>query len=214
MKSMYILVLLLGISCSCSKNNNQSSSAVNKIGYVFTVSEQKAVEEVKKDIKSLLLPSVSRTDNKLAMSPFQKMSDLDEFELSFLPYYAFDLEKFYSDPSPEMLRNSIESNPLFKWILARKDGIIDFKILIENKNSKWIFKRYAENWEKAVHWLKDSLSGVTEYKLFLCDRLEFFEFKKAGKYYYYTSLGKPFSEEQLCEYFVDMMNQKLENKEL
>lgn len=96
--------------------------------------------------------------------------------------------------------------------MAREGDYIKFKILVEKKNDSWRFMRHADEWGRILTWLGDTLKETSSYKLFLFGHREFFEIEKSGTFSYYTSLGQPFSEDQLCEYFVEMMNQKLENE--
>lgn len=208
MKNMYVFVVCLFI-VGCSIDNTSSDSP-KMIGFVLTNQEQKAVEDVRNEIKSLIGDDAARSND--VPSAFLDISNLNKFRLSFLPYYNFDIDEFYMNPSPEKMRQCIKLDPSLKWILARKDDSIKFKILVEKKNDSWRFMRHADEWGKILTWLNDTLKNASGYKLFLWGAREFFEIEKAGKYYYYTSLGKSFSEDKLCEYFVEMMNQKLENE--
>lgn len=66
--------------------------------------------------------------------------------------------------------------------------------------------RHADRWGEILNWLNDTLTGASKYKLFVFGHREFFEIEKAGSYSYYSVMGKPFSEDKLCEYFTEMMN--------
>lgn len=207
MKNICIFIIcLFFVSCSIEKSSNSQKT----IGYVLTNQEQKAVKDVRNEIKSFIGDNATRSDDVPAA--FLDISNLNNFRLSFLPYYDFDIDKFYADPSPENMRRCIKLIPSLKWILAREGDYIKFKILVEKKNDSWRFMRHADEWGRILTWLGDTLKETSSYKLFLFEHREFFEIEKSGTFSYYTSLGQPFSEDKLCEYFVEMMNQKLENE--
>lgn len=138
MKNICIFIIcLFFVSCSIEKSSNSQKT----IGYVLTKQEQKAVKDVRNEIKSFIGDNATRSDDVPAA--FLDISNLNNFRLSFLPYYDFDIDKFYADPSPENMRRCIKLIPSLKWILAREGDYIKFKILVEKKNDSWRFMRHA-----------------------------------------------------------------------
>ena len=103
MKNNLVLLLILFLVVSCTnKTTDSGGSLFSGITRALTSEELSVIESIKKEFKEQVNRESSRSFTPLGLMR-KNLSELDNFKLSTLPFYNFDVEKFYANPSPERL---------------------------------------------------------------------------------------------------------------
>ena len=122
----------------------------------------------------------------------KNLSELDNFKLSTLPFYNFDVEKFYANPSPERLMECMIPSDKVNVFAGERDGNLKFCFSIRKENDKWTFDEYIENWGNIISWLPDSLKKADspQCKIFIHGSREYLTYKRNGNNLYFRITGE------------------------
>lgn len=211
-KYVFILSIFFISSCSDSKQ-----SLVEKYSFEEISSDLgDNYSDIVKDLKAKhAIGLESKSEAGISSNPVRNfMSKIDEYKLSSLSYYKFDIGKFHEDPSIENLQKCMF--PMDKMnIIAERDGEIEWRAVISKREGAWAFERLTPQYGKIVSWLCDSLynAGTQECKIFLQGSTrEFVTYEKGGESLYFKITGDPISAGRLCEYFISEYNRALKNQ--
>ena len=212
MKNNLVLLLILFLVVSCTnKTTDSGGSLFSGITRALTSEELSVIESIKKEFKEQVNRESSRSFTPLGLMR-KNLSELDNFKLSTLPFYNFDVEKFYANPSPERLMECMIPSDKVN-VFAERDGNLKFCFSIRKEKDKWTFDEYIENWGNIISWLPDSLKKADspQCKIFIHGSREYLTYKRNGNNLYFRITGEYIPTETLCEQFVDEYNQWLKN---
>lgn len=210
----YILILSIFLIFSCA---DSKQSLVEKYSFEEISDDLGDIySDIVKDLKVRHAVGIeSKSEDRISSNPIRNfMSKIDEYKLSSLSYYKFDIGKFYEDPSIENLQKCMF--PMDKMnIIAERDGEIEWRAVIYKREGTWAFERLTPQYGKIVSWLCDSLynAGTQKCKIFLQGSTrEFVTYEKGGESLYFKITGDPIPAGRLCEYFVAEYKRGLENQ--
>ena len=181
MKNNLVLLLILFLVVSCTnKTTDAGGSLFSGITRALTSEELSVIESIKKEFKEQVNRESSRSFTPLGLMR-KNLSELDNFKLSTLPFYNFDVEKFYANPSPERLMECMIPSDKVN-VFAERDGNLKFCFSIRKENDKWTFDEYIENWGNIISWLPDSLKKADspQCKIFIHGSREYLTYKRNG----------------------------------
>lgn len=210
----YVLICLTLFLFSCGEPK-QTAIERYSVQEISTELGDKYTDIVK-DLKALYAPeNITRVSNETPISPTKKfIGEIEKYKLSTLAYYKFDNTRFYEDPSEDNLEKCMI--PMEKLnIIAERDGIIEWRLVVEKKDGLWMMERATYQYGKAISWLCDSLynAGTKNCKIFLLGSTrEFVTYEKNGEPVYFRITGEPISTGHLCEYFVEQYKAGQDNK--
>lgn len=215
MKSYLVFVLIILLQACANRNVVKMSCTFKDIGTDIVESEQARLAVLQERYMAWVNGETRSDMGYTPPEPLLNLSRLNEYTLTTIPLYKFDIKKFYADPSPKKLQESIVSSRE-NYILAMDDsGHVKFLFKVKEENNIPVLDFYVDNENDVISWIPDSLSKAKtkDLKIFRCGSREFVTYMKGGKPVYHKITGELFPVEQLCEFFVNGYNCWLEDFE-
>lgn len=211
MKTVLFLIMISFVACKDSKVNERSDIQP-KIGSLMNKEAKIAFEA----LKNKYAATKARGEYTFPdIMPFTLIREIDSLDVEVMPYYNFDGEKFYNDPSPENIVKALSKPDDHVYFAVKRNGEIMYSLMAVKRNGEWVFGEMGEDWGKVISWIPSRLAevGATSYKIFRPCGLEYVVYEKAGKPIFCRITGEEVqSAEKLCETFVNMMNQAKEDR--
>ena len=197
------ICVLLIVACVASKVKEKSGTRLI-VGNFMDEKAKAAFDGLKKKYASF--------PNRL---PYSLIRSIDTLDLEVMPYYEFDYEKFYLDPSPETLLKCLEEPDDKVYFSIKKNGEITYSLIAVKRNGEWQLGEFGEGWGKVIAWLPAKLAeaGTTSYKIFRPCGLEYVVYMRNGEPVFCRITGEEASVESMCESFVNMIRQGKEDME-
>lgn len=215
MKNLILLVLILFVfACSDSKKDIKTEKRP-EVGNLMDDRARAAFVGLKSMYESMSASMKSRGESsRMDIPPFIVIRDMDSLDVEVMPYYDFNEEKFYEDPSPENIIKNLSKADDKVYFAVKKNGEIMYSMMAVQKGGKWQFDGMSEDWGRIIGWLPAKLleAGATSYKIFRPCGLEYVVYEKDGKPVFCRITGEEASVEKMCESFVNMINQGKENE--
>ena len=193
----YVFLFVLSLLFACADNVSPGSRQKQGTGEL-SASEQLIVQTLKDFFKPVL--ETSRSEEGAESGTFSFFRNIDAYALSSLPYYVFDSEKFYENPSPEMLACCLRPSTSEKWFMGVATDSVFFSAV--EQDSTWRMRSFIQQWGKLVSWLPAKLqeANTDDYKLFKLGYNIYVSFNRNGHDVYYPITGLyELSEEKFCE---------------
>ena len=164
------------------------------------------------DVDQILYALVERystvSRSMLQQEPDKTLVELKKCHIEICPYYEFDVQEFYSSPSPAKILEclSLPQDKVCLWG-KREDGTT-FLLMTIKENDVWKMESMTEEWENVVSWLPDKLleANTKEYKMFTLYAMNYFLFYRDGRPVYCDLTGKEYTPDKVCEEFVNEVN--------
>lgn len=202
----YVFLFVLSLLFACA--DNVSPGSRQKQGTEeLSASEQLIVQTLKDFFKPVL--EASRSSEGAESGTFSFFRNIDAYALSSLPYYVFDSEKFYENPSPEMLACCLRPSTHEKWFMGVATDSVFFSAV--EQDSTWRMRSFIQQWGKLVSWLPAKLqeANTDDYKLFKLGYNIYVSFNRDGHDVYYPITGSyELSEEKFCELAINHINRE------
>ncbi len=215
MKNYWVVVLVVLFQACANRDVIKMPYTFNDIAIGITENEQKRLVLLQERYQTWINGETRSKEEYTAPEPLLNLSRLNEYSLTTLPLYKFDIKKFYIDPSPKKLQESIVLSQE-NYILAMDDlGHVKFLFKMKEENNIPVLDFYVDNDSDIISWIPDSLSKAKtkDLKIFRCGSREFVTYVKGGKSVYHKITGELLSAEQLCEFLVNGYNCWLEDFE-
>ena len=213
MKSYLVFVLIILLQACANRNVVKMPCTFKDIGTDIAEKERARLTVLQGRYMAWVNVETRSDMGYTLPEPLLNLSRLNEYTLTTIPLYKFDIKKFYAAPSPKkLLENIIPSRE--NYILAMDDsGHVKFLFSIKEENDVPVLDFYVDNENDVISWIPDSLSKAKtkDMKIFRCGNREFVTYMKSGKPVYHKITGELFSPEQLCEFFVNGYNCWLED---
>ena len=197
------LVIILFLVCSCmDKNKNSHSDKVGE-GVNFPLTE---------DVNQILDALVERystvSRSMLQYEPDKTLVELKQFSIEACPYYEFDIQKFYSSPSPAQILECLSLPQDKACLLGKRTDGTTFLLMTIKEGDVWKMESMIEDWEKVVSWLPGKLlnADTKDYKMFTLYAMTYFLFYRDGEPIYCDLTGKEYTPDKACEELVNEVN--------
>ena len=197
------LVIILFLVCSCmDKNKNSHSDKVGE-GVNFPLTE---------DVNQILDALVERystvSRSMLQYEPDKTLVELKQFSIEACPYYEFDIQKFYSSPSPAQILECLSLPQDKACLLGKRTDGTTFLLMTIKEGDVWKMESMIEDWEKVVSWLPGKLlnADTKDYKMFTLYAMTYFLFYRDGEPVYCDLTGKEYTPDKACEELVNEVN--------
>lgn len=215
MRNLILFVLILFVfACSDSKKNIKIGEDP-QVGNLMDGKTKAAFDGLKAEYKSMSASIKARgAFTCMDSPPFIVIRDMDSLDVEVMPYYDFDQEKFYKDPSPENILKSLSKPDDKVYFAVKKNSVIMYSLMAAKKDGEWKFDGLSEDWGKVIGWLPSRLAeaGTTSYKIFRPCGLEYVVYERAGKPVFCRITGEEVkSAEKLCESLVNIMTRSEED---
>lgn len=213
MKNYFVFILIILSGACANRNVVKAPCTFKDIGMDIAENEQNRLTILQNRYMDWVNGETRSNGNYTPPESLLNLSRLNEYTLSKIPLYGFDMERFYADPSPKKLLECIVPTKE-NYIFAMDDlGNVKFLFKVKEENNIPVLDFYVDNKNGVISWIPDSLSkaNTKELKIFRSGSREFVTYMKRGKPVYHKITGELFSTEQLCEFFVNGYNCWLED---
>lgn len=125
MKNLILLVLILFVfACSDSKKDIKTEKRP-EVGNLMDDRARAAFVGLKSMYESMSASMKSRGESsRMDIPPFIVIRDMDSLDVEVMPYYDFNEEKFYGDPSPENIIKNLSKADDKVYFAVKKNGEI------------------------------------------------------------------------------------------
>lgn len=197
------LVLIVFLVCGCMDKNRNSD--LNKVRERINLPLTEDVDQI---LDALVERYSTVSRSMLLQEPDKTLVELKKCHIEICPYYEFDVQEFYSSPSPAKILEclSLPQDKVCLWG-KREDGTT-FLLMTIKENDVWKMESMTEEWENVVSWLPDKLleANTKEYKMFTLYAMNYFLFYRDGRPVYCDLTGKEYTPDKVCEEFVNEVN--------
>ena len=197
------LVLIVFLVCGCIDKNRNSD--LNKVRERINLPLTEDVDQI---LDALVERYSTVSRSMLQQEPDKTLVELKKCHIEICPYYEFDVQEFYSSPSPAKILEclSLPQDKVCLWG-KREDGTT-FLLMTIKENDVWKMESITEGWENVVSWLPDKLleANTKEYKMFTLYAMTYFLFCRDGGPVYCDLTGKEYTPDKACEELVNEVN--------
>ena len=146
------LVLIVFLVCGCMDKNRNSD--LNKVRERINLPLTEDVDQI---LDALVERYSTVSRSMLQQEPDKTLVELKKCHIEICPYYEFDVQEFYSSPSPAKILEclSLPQDKVCLWG-KREDGTT-FLLMTIKENDVWKMESMTEGWENVVSWLPDKL---------------------------------------------------------
>ncbi|MFR5657765.1 MAG: hypothetical protein ACLUDU_07120 [Butyricimonas faecihominis] len=171
------LVIILFLVCSCMDKNKNSHS--DKVGEGMNLPLTEDVDQI---LDALVERYSTVSRSMLQYEPDKTLVELKKCSVEKCPYYEFDVQKFYSSPSPAKILECLSLPQDKACLLGKRTDGTTFLLMTIKEGSVWKMESMIEDWEKVVSWLPGKLlnADTEEYKMFTLYAMTYFLFCRDG----------------------------------
>ena len=197
------LVIILFLVCSCMDKNKNSHS--DKVGEGVNLP---LTEDVNQILDALVERYSTVSRSMLQYEPDKTLVELKQFSIEACPYYEFDIQKFYSSPSPAQILECLSLPQDKACLLGKRTDGTTFLLITIKEGGVWKMESMIEDWEKVVSWLPGKLlnADTKDYKMFTLYAMTYFLFYRDGELIYCDLTGKEYTPDKACEELVNEVN--------
>ncbi|WP_455509375.1 hypothetical protein [Butyricimonas paravirosa] len=197
------LVIILFLVCSCMDKNKNSHS--DKVGEGMNLPLTEDVDQI---LDALVERYSTVSRSMLQYEPDKTLVELKKCSVEKCPYYEFDVQKFYSSPSPAKILECLSLPQDKACLLGKRTDGTTFLLMTIKEGSVWKMESMIEDWEKVVSWLPGKLlnADTEEYKMFTLYAMTYFLFCRDGGPVYCDLTGKEYTPDKACEELVNEVN--------
>lgn len=213
MKNCFVFVLALLLGACANRDVVKVPFTFNDIGMDIADNEQSRLTILQNRYMDWINGETRSNGSYTPPETLLNLSRLNEYTLSKIPLYGFDIERFYADPSPRKLKECIVPTKENYILAMDNSGNVKFLFKVKEENDIPVLDFYVDNNNDVISWIPDSLSRARtkDFKIFRSGSREFVTYMKRGKPVYHKISGELFSTEKLCEFFVNGYNCWLED---
>lgn len=198
MNKLYVIWVLFFL-CSCG-NNNRNVDGMSKGSNISLTGKDSSIIDMLEQRYTMLTRALPQEE------PNVTLASLKQCKLEVCPYYDFDVQGFYSNPSPQGILDNLKTlKDRICWVGERQDGT-DFLLFAQKSDGTWKMERLVEGWKELVVWLPNKLqeAGVNEYKMFSCYASYFFLFYRESQPIFCDIQGNEYTPNKMCEIMMGM----------
>lgn len=197
------LVIILFLVCSCMDKNKNSHS--DKVGEGANLP---LTEDVNQILDALVERYSTVSRSMLQYEPDKTLVELKKFSVEACPYYEFDVQKFYSSPSPAQILECLSLPQDKACLLGKRTDGTTFLLMTIKEGGVWKMESMIEDWVKVVSWLPGKLlnADTKDYKMFTLYAMTYFLFYRDGEPIYCDLTGKEYTPDKACEELVNEVN--------
>ena len=199
---LYILIVLF-CACTDTKSNDKTEGDKSNIKSSLSLKQINAINDLKKEYEHRK-QSLSRSD----MGYEEVLTNLENYTVIPIDHRSLNVEKFYQNPTPTTLKTCFERDSNTLYFEAKKEDKTVFRFDMKPHKDHWVMRSFSPEWGKAISWLSNklALAKTNEYLLLTGNGDEFIEIKVNDQTKYLDLNGLEYSEEKLCEFFLNKIN--------
>lgn len=201
------MVILIAVACS-DKKMNPLSEKIAGIDKPLNEVEMRLLKDLQKEYIGYF---TSRSEN--VDEPFKTLIEMDSFEFSVCPAYELDIDRFYMNPSAEMLLACLSPLKNQIWFAGKQANGKSVRLDFLKEGERWRLSGSINDFGKVVSWLPMALAKADSrrYMEFNVFGHEYVVYLKNGKPIYHRITGDEISADRLCEYIMESINVTQEN---
>lgn len=201
MKHCYWLISVILFACSDKPTDNQTG--ISKL------------ELTKQDLSIIQCLKTRAAARNAREDVYNIFARFESYNIIPFLIYQLDEDKFYSNPSPEKLMQSLYLPEDEKWYVGFGQDTVLFSACKDTEGEfPWYNRDVIYNWTLLYKWLPEALknAGITNYTYFNFRSIPYITFIKNGKRVFYTYNGKDeYSADKFCEMVVSDINMAKQN---
>lgn len=208
---MIIFALSICLFVGCRMNNNPEQQKTLTVSHALslelTPAQREVVRAMVEDAKS------SKTKTGRYSSLREKIADASEKDVTYLPVYKLNIDKFCNLPTPGNLLNSLELVQDSMYFFVSKNGEILYTMFAQKWKQQWVIGGIVHGNTSGIYQkfgiqspgaspVEDLMKDArrTDWKVFKFLFYTYFTYCMDGERYYYSMVGnKNMTSVEACE---------------